>query len=303
VLIELLVDLASGRVRAQASTDLASAVPRALDALDWLIESFPGTDYAEQAYLRKGDLILRVQKDPKKALEVYKRGMSTARFYRTMFAERLGRVYLIIEDYEEAQKHFEQLVKSNNEELRDTGIFYGALMLTFVREYESARDTLTSLAEQNPSSQFANDALELAWVIEEGLQGDQRVLNSYTRALQSELADDSTRVIAELRRVSASTVDTPLRRRGLIRLGEFYQAQGKYDAALESYQTFVRDYPEDGQIAEAHRKIGQLYEKGYRNMELALETYESILITHPYYIFLDEVRDDVTRIRTLIEEN
>jgi tetratricopeptide (TPR) repeat protein len=302
LLIDLLVDLASGRIKTQPGIDLDAAVTRALDALDWLIASFPGTDYAEQAYLRKGDLVFRIQKKPKEALEIYRDGMVNSRFYRTRFAERLGRVYLVTEEYDEAQQHFGYLGSSDNEELQETGVFYSALMLVFVREYEMARDTLTSLAEKNPSSQFTNDAIELAWIIEEGLRGDQRVLNSYARALQSELADDTTRVIKELNDITGSIKDTPLRARALIRLGELYESQARYDEALRAFETFLSDYPTDGRADDVSRKIGQVYENGYGNMDLALETYEDILLAHPYYIYLDEVREDVTRIRTLMGE-
>ncbi len=302
MLIELLVDLASGRVKVQPDVDLDAAVTRALDALDWLIASFPGTEYAEQAYLRKGDLVFHVQKKPREALEIYRDGMVNSRFYRTLFAERLGRIFLITEEYDEAQQHFNYLATSETEELRETGVLYSALMLVFVRQYETARDTLTSLAKKNPSSKFTNDAIELAWIIEEGLQGDQRVLNSYARALHAELADDTTRVIEELKDITGSVKDTPLRARALIRLGELYEAQARHDEAIKAFETFLSDYPDDGRVADVNRKIGQVYENGYGNMDLALETYEEILLTHPYYIFLDEVREDVTRIRELMGE-
>jgi tetratricopeptide (TPR) repeat protein len=302
MLIELLVDLAAGRVKGRPGIELEAAVTRALDALDWLIESFPGTDYAEQAYLRKGDVVFRVQRQPERALEIYEEGMRNARVYRTTFAERLGRVYLITERYEQAQEHFNVLVKSNNQDLRETGEFYSGLMLTLVGEYETASDTLTSLAERSPSSQLTNDAIQLAWIIEEGLKGDQRVLNGYVRALRSELADDTTGVVGELTGIVTLPADTPLRARALIKLGEVYQGQGQHDQALEMFETFVADYPEDIRLADTQRKIGQVYEDGYGNMDLALDTYEDILLSYPYYIFLDEVREDVTRIRELLGE-
>jgi hypothetical protein len=53
-------------------------------------------------------------------------------------------------------------------------------------------------------------------------------------------------------------------------------------------------------VPDAHRRIGQVYEYGYRDAKLALEKYESILLSYPYYIFLDEVREDVTRLRNRV---
>lgn len=299
MLIELLVDLASGRVKATPGTDLEVAVVRALNALDWLIDSFPGTDYAEQAYLRKGDVVFRVQKQPKKALAIYQKGMQISRFYRNDFAERLGRVYLITGEYGAAQQHFAWLINSNNADLHDTGVYYSGLMLAFTKQYETARDTLTSLAEENPSSAFTNDAIELAWIVEEGLKGEQKFLNAFVSAMQFELADDTTHAVKELQKIVAQPEETPLRGRALIRLGELYTGWGRDDQALEMYDTFVMSYPKDTRVADVKRKIGQVQEQEQGNNELALKTYESILLDYPNYIFLDEVRADVMRIRAM----
>jgi tetratricopeptide (TPR) repeat protein len=272
---------------------------RALNALDWLIDSFPGTDYAEQAYLRKGDVVFHVQKQPEKALAIYTKGMQISRFYRTDFAERLGKVYLITGEYDQARVHFAQLINSNNSDLRDTGIYYSGLMLAFTKQYETARDTLTSLAEGNPSSAFTNDAIELAWIIEEGLKGEQQFLNAYVRSMQFELAEDTTHAVGELKKIVAQPAETPLRGRSLIRLGELYSGQDLNDQALEMYDAFVLSYPSDIRVADVKRKIGQVHERGQGNYDLALKTYEGILLDYPHYIFLDEVRADVNRIRAM----
>jgi tetratricopeptide (TPR) repeat protein len=297
MLIDLLVDLASGRVQGGPDMEIDAAVEKSLEALDWLIESFPGTEHAEQAYLKKGDVVFRLQKDPQEALEIYKIGMRRARFYPTAFAERLGRVYLIIEEYDTARTHFATLIRSSSEELRETGIYYSGLMLGFQRQYETARDTLTGLAEENPSSQFTNDAIYVAWIIEEGLQGEQHVLHKYMGGLKAELAGDTTAVISGMREITKLPDDTPLRPRALIKLGEMYHGSGRYQLAIDIYEQFVLEYPHDQELPDVQRKIGLVYEHGYGNTELALKKYENILVAYPHYLFLDEVRADVTRLR------
>ncbi len=297
MLVDLLVDLADGRVESRPGIELETATAQAIEALDWMIASFPGTDHAEQAYLKKGDVVLRIQKQPQEALEIYKEGMSQARFYSTAFAERLGRLYLGIGDYDNAEQYFTRLVNQSEPELREAGIFYSGLLLSMTGQYETARDTLTALAEGNPSSQFTNDAIELAWVIQEGLQGDQKVLDQYIDALEYEVAEDTTRAIEALNSTLDYPADTPLRSRSLFRIGELYQGTGAFDDAVDAFTVFIRDYPADIRVPEAHRRIGQVYERGYNNTALALEKYEDILLSYPHYIFLDEVRDDVTRLR------
>ena len=297
MLVDLLVDLSAGRVESAGGIALDTAMANALEALDWTIETFPGTDHAEQAYLKKGDVVFRLKKKPEEAAIIYKEGMSTSRFYRTAFAERLGRLYLVIGDYENANRYFSQLIGQKDQELQEAGVFYTGLLLSITGGYESARDTLTTLAEGNPASQFTNDAIRLAWIIEEGLQGDQRILGRYIDALKFEVAEDTTRALAALADIVEKPRETPLRSRALFRTGELYQASEKDDEALAAYEQFIRDYPADTRVPDVHRRIAQVYEVGLGNAALALEKYEDILMSYPHYIFLDEVRADVTRLR------
>ena len=297
MLTDLLVDLASGRVDGPPNMPLATATDRAIEALDWVIRTYPGSEYAEQAYLKKGDVIFRVRKDPEGALAVYQRGMRTASFYPTHFAERLGRVYLVMEDYDNARKHFTRMIVSADQDMHEAGIFYTGLLLSFTGQYEAARDTLTGLAESNPSAQYTNDALHLAWELEEGLQGDQAVLATYLDALHAEIAADTTTAIAELGAIAKKPPETPLRSRAVVKLGDMYMGLGEYALAIDAYEGWLRDYPDDIEQPNVHRKIGQVYEWGYGRLDVALDKYEEILLLYPHYIFLDEVRDDVTRLR------
>jgi tetratricopeptide (TPR) repeat protein len=242
-------------------------------------------------------VVFRVKKQPEEALEIYKLGMSKAKFYPTAFAERLGQLYLVTGDYASAEEYFGRLIEQPSEELREAGVFYTGFLLSVKGEYESARDTLVSLAEGNPASQFTNDAIQLSWVIEEGLQGDKKILDNYIDGLRFEVADDTTAAIEAYGEILAYPAETPMRARALFRTGELYQGIGPPDQAIEAFVSFVREYPTDTRVPDAHRRIGQVYERDLGDVALALEKYEDILLTYPHYIFLDEVRADVVRLR------
>lgn len=300
-LADLLTDLASGRVEKRPGTEYQAAAAKAIEALDWMIARFPGSDHAEEAYLKKGDIVFRIEKDPQAALAIYQEGLSKARFRPAAFAQRLGRIYLVLGDYQNAEGYFTRLVNDREPELHDTGIYYAGLLLGIRGQYEAARDTLTSLAEGNPASPMTNDAIGLAWAIEEGLQGDQKNLAGYIAALRCEVAEDTTGAIDALRPIVAESADTPLRSRALLRTGELLSESGRFDEAIAAFETFVRDYPTDVRIADAHHAIARVYELGYGDREHALEKYEDILLTYPHYIYLDDVREDVTRLRNQIQ--
>jgi tetratricopeptide (TPR) repeat protein len=298
---DLLMDLASGRVEKRPGAEYIAAAAKATEALDWMIAKFPGSDHAEEAYLRKGDIVFRIEKNPQAALAIYQEGLTRARIRPAAFAERLGRVFLVLGDYQNAEGYFTRLVNDRDRELHDTGVYYAGLLLGIRGKYEAARDTLTSLAEGNPASLMTNDAIGLAWAIEEGLQGDQKNLASYIAALRCEVAEDTTGAIEALRPIVSQPADTPLRSRSLLRTGGLLSESGRFDEAVAAFETFVRDYPTDVRVADAHHAIARVYEYGYGDRDRALEKYEDILLAYPHYIYLDDVRDDVTRIRNQIQ--
>ena len=296
-LVDLLMDLASGRVERRPGIEYQAATAKAIESLDWMIAAFPGTDHAEEAYLKKGDLVFRIQKKPEEAVEIYKAGLAKARFRPVAFAQRLGRLYLVLGDYPNAEGYFTRLVNDREPELHDTGVFYTGLLLGIQGRYEAARDTLTALAEKNPASTLTNDAIGLAWAIEEGLQGEQKNLAGYVTALRCEVAEDTTGAIEALRGLVERPAETPLRSRSLFKTGELYGQSGRFDEAVAAFETFVRDYPTDIRVADAHHAIARVYEYGYGDRDRALEKYEDILLSYPHYIYLDDVRGDVTRLR------
>ena len=120
------------------------------------------------------------------------------------------------------------MILASDQEMHEAGIFYTGLLLGFTGEYEAARDTLSGLAEANPASQYTNDAIYLAWEIEEGLQGEQRFLGLYLAALHAEIAADTSEAVADLVQITSQPPETPLRSRSILKLGDMYQGLGNY---------------------------------------------------------------------------
>lgn len=168
-------------------------------------------------------------------------------------------------------------------------------------EYESARDTLSVLAEFNPASRYTNDAIELAWVVEEALQFESAHIGTYASARQSEMLGDTTRVLAELRSIVDAPAHETLRPRALFWLGRTLYENGDLDGAIRRYRQFLEEYPGDPRGPDVQRAIAEVYEIGYEQYERALREYEVVLMTYPDYAFLDEVRKDVRRLRFIVE--
>jgi tetratricopeptide (TPR) repeat protein len=254
-----------------------------------------------QAYIDRGDVLLRKLKRPQDALDCYRSGSVNARRNATVYAGRIAAVYIGTGQTAETERYLQALMRSDHPELAQAGQFYAGIHLATAKKYEAARDTLTSLAERAPSSSFTNDAIETAWVIEEGLMLGEESLDDFAAAMKADLVGDTTTVVARLESIIARGVSDPLRPRALRRLGLVLFEAGGYDAAIAALRRFLDEYPEDDQCPAVQRAIGRTYEVGLGRYDAALEEYEHVLIAYPNYAMLDDVRRDVQRVRGITQ--
>jgi tetratricopeptide (TPR) repeat protein len=285
----------------ETATERLSWIEKAVGELTEVSKRYPGSEYAEKANLERGDLLLRSLKQPREALEAYKVGAINSRRYGDVFAARIAEVYLGTGEYDDAEHYFTSLVGSGIYELRQAGLYYTGLLLALRGEYESARDTLTALAESDPASPYANNAIESAWVIEEALQFGSDSLDAFMSARQSEMVGDSASVITKLEMIVAGPLSDALRPRALYQLGRMLYETGDLDGALRRYNQFLKEYTDSPLRPDVQRSLAAVYEFGYEKYQRALREYEVVLMLYPDYAFLDEVRRDVRRLRFIVE--
>jgi tetratricopeptide (TPR) repeat protein len=262
---------------------------------------FGGSDLAERAYIERGDILLLMLKRPDAALDAYRSGAVNTRRLGGEFAGRIARLYIGTGRTKDVERYLTSLSRSGNIELAQAGQYYTGVYLATQKKYEVARDTLTSLAEGAPSSAYTNDAIETAWVIEEGLMLKSASLDDYVAAGKFAMVGDTAAVVARLQSIAAREVHDPLRPRALHRLGLVLFDLGSYGAALAALQSYLKDYPKDDECAAVARDIGRVYEAGMGKYDVALKEYEQILLKYPNYPMLDDVRRDVQRVRQLVK--
>lgn len=276
-------------------------IQKAIAEYDEISRRYSSSEYAERANLERGDLLLRRLKQPREALEAYKVGAVNSRRYGDVFASRIADVYLGTGEYADAEHYLKSLDGSGIYELQQTGWYYTGVLLAFRGEFAAARDTLTSLAEGDPASPYANNSIELAWVVTEGLMFGDESLPTFMSARQSQMVGDTAAVVASLEKITDGSPGDPLRPRALFMLGQTLYGSGDLEGALARYNQFLSEYSSDPLRPEVQRAIAEVYEFGYEQYDKALREYEVVLMLYPDYAFLDEVRDDVRRLRFIVE--
>jgi len=293
----LLSEAASAGVGASAEWKRKNLLAEAVKEYEFVLLNFSGTTFANRALLRLGDLYFTKIKDRKKALDTYIRGARKASKLKVEFAERTAKAMIALGRNNEANKHCSTLIRSVDKSMRDAGYYYMGISLAFSGQEGAAKDTLTVLAEMNPASKYTNDAIDLAWIIEEGTRKDPEMMRKYLATIEAEIFGDSGRARELLSEFTSGPPGTPLRPRALYRLGVLYASGGDYGRALASFDGFLEDYPLHPLAPEAERGKALIYETELDEKERALNVYEHVLMTYPEYIFMDEVRSDASRLR------
>jgi len=301
MLARIYTEFGSGVDATMPAAERTEYLERAVAEYHDLSRRHPASEYAELAYLERGEVLLHHLKRPQEALEVYKSGAVNARRYGDVFAARIADLYLGLGQYEDADHYLSAMARSRSPELIRTADYYTGLLLASRGEYTSARDTLTALAESDPASPYTNDAIEVAWVLEEAAQYQSKALPAYVEAVRARMIGDTATVEARLEAIVAMPVHETLRPRALFWLGRTQRQSGDLHGALITLRRFLEEYPDEQMRPDVKREVAAVYEFGFEQYERALSEYESVLIEFPEYAFLDEVRKDVRRLRYIVK--
>ena len=280
-----------------APVERSAYLERAVTEYAAVSQKYPGGEFGEDAFIQRGDVLLRKLKRPQDALEAYRTGSVNARQKGGAYAGRIAAVYIGTSANADAEKYLTALSKSSSPDLAQAGQYYAGVYLTTQHKYEAARDTLTALAEAAPFSPYTNDAIEVAWVLQEGLQLESKSLDDYSESLKADMVGDTTTVVTHLKNIVARGAEDPLRPRAMRQLGLVLFETGSYEASIAMLRKFIEEYPKEDACPAVQRSIGRAYEIGLGRYAEALKEYENVLVAYPQYTMLDDVRHDVERVR------
>ena len=96
--------------------------------------------------------------------------------------------------------------------------------------------------------------------------------------------------------VVAGEARGPLRARSRLDLARFHREQGASEAALATLQRLVTVDPASRYVPAAIELEGRVHED-LGNPSAAMAAYESLLLDHEGYVYLDRVRDRIRALR------
>jgi tetratricopeptide (TPR) repeat protein len=166
-------------------------------------------------------------------------------------------------------------------------------------KYDEAKKGFADLAEESPEDRLANDCLDLALILNETAGVDPALprFGSYRRAL---LLRDRKGMRTELQALVRENPSSTLEPIALYDLGGILAEDRDTSRALEAYQQLLDEHPDHRLAPRSLEAIGDLQLRTLGRPELAVASYEKLLLTYPDDLFLDGVRKKLLTARAAV---
>lgn len=178
---------------------------------------------------------------------------------------------------------------------------YGLGRLAFLKgEYDKSVEILSGLAEAQPSSKWANDALETAMTVRAALGDGGGGLDLYRAAVLAGERGEFAAAIDSLEVLEARYPQSVLGPRALFLRAGFEESAGRRDGAVRDFTRLAERYPLHELAPRALERVGLILEKdlpGEAEMH-----FKTIMERYPDDPFLERVRMRYMALRRSSEE-
>ena len=288
---------------------------QALLAYGDLLAGHPGSSEAAEALYRRGEIYLlhghalageSVDRDrfdgspTDSAQAAYQRLIdSYGRNSRAADAAvRIGDCLVIKGDVEGARAAYDRLAYGRGpEQVREEAAFRLAELLFLEGRIEESRAALDELVNAYPQGFSVNDALLLSLLIDEVSAENESALQMYAGAMFLARQRRYREALESFRSIEKQLPEGPLRDDVLMQTALVRDHIGLHDEALADLQALMAQYPKSRFCPQALRRIGEIYEYHIKDLPAARQAYERLLSDYPDYLFLNEVRRTLRRLK------
>ncbi len=281
-----------------------------------LADRYPNSTVAFRAQLMAATLESEVLGRPDKALTLYE-GLLEQRKLPIKADEvktAMGRCLMRMGRLSEAREMYFGLA-TGGESPNPQAEFMAAEISFYMGETDSALSLFNSLASEHPDWEFANDALDRAFLLMENSgrsQGgwvsfdagggapdvsglDPLALYAAAEFLTSIDRPDSA--VGYLTAIVNVHSESPLVDDALLSASDLHLALGNVDEALAGLTSLAEDYPDSRLAPLALEKLGDIWWQERGDGRRALEEYAKGLDRYPSSLIAPRVRDKVARLR------
>lgn len=238
---------------------------------------------------------------PGEAQEILNRTLELplARFPEAYVKLALGDILVFDQKFNQALILFSQVQKSLKNDVLGQDARYKVAQTSFYKgDFEWALTQLKVL-RSSTSQLIANDAMQLSLLISDNSLEDstQTALKKYARADLLAYQNKTEEAIGILDDILLNHKGEKIEDEALLKQGELYEQQKKFDAAEFNYIKIVEFYG-DGILADdAHFALAELYRRVLDDRQKAMEHYESIIYNYQDSYYFPQARKNFRMLR------
>lgn len=272
----------------------------ALVAYEELIQRHPTSSESAEAMYLTGEIYFLHLDDVQSALATYRalvaEGGGEPR--RIDAAFRIGDCLTAQGDLEGARAEYQRIaLKHVPEAVREKVAYKLAELLLLAGKLQEAKEGFDKLVSDFPQGFYVNDALVYAMLLDEGLSEGKGSMEAYVGALGLEIQRKYHQALEAYQQALDQFPSSSVNDEILIQMALVREKIGQHQQALADLEKLIVTYPQSRLCPEAQRRIGQIYELRLQDLPKAIEAYQQVLSNYPRYLFYDDVRRKIRRLR------
>ncbi|RUT69684.1 tetratricopeptide repeat protein [Flavobacterium cupreum] len=211
----------------------------------------------------------------------------------------LGDILLLEEKFNQALIYYSQIqLDLKNDVMSHEASLRAAKTSYYKTDFEWALKQFKELKSAN-TQLIANDALEYFLLINDNTAADstQTALKQFAKGDFLMYQNKKPEAIAQFQRILKDFKGQEIEAVTMLRLGQIYESQADYNAALSQYQQIIDNHSDGIYVDEALFFSAEIYNDELKDTEKAKPLYEKVIFNHQDSIYFVDARKKYRELR------
>jgi len=270
-----------------------------LDIFSDIIKAYPYSETAVEAYFRRGLIYYNLLNLPEKAKEsfsVIARDFMISQFYPSA-CDMLSDIYLSQGNLIMAEDCLNKIIGNgrSSESQKISAQFKKAKLGFYKNNFSEAKEMLTQIAG-NLQDNSANDAIELSLLINTTID-DSSGLAAFASAMLLAEKRMYSEAAEKFKGISLKKDNFILSSLAAVTRAELLITEEKYQQGIDLLTEVAAEKEKNIYSDKALYLKAKTFQYLLKDMPKAIENYQEILVNYPNSLYLEESREEITKLR------
>ena len=270
-----------------------------VDAYRELINTYPKSEIENEAYYRIGMIELEKLNNIAEAEVSFNKliEISPISTFIIPAKKELAEISILRNDLKKAQNYYNEIISNSRASAADKN--FSTFMLSKINFWNGNFDQASVLLKQvvtNLADNYANDAIELSAIINT-TKHDSLNLLSFAKAelfTEQNKFKEASEIYSELSKNNNLLTIQDL---SALRNAEMMEAMDKLPESVSMLKEISDDKSTNIYADKALFLMGEVYQYGIQDNNLAMQAYEKLLANFPNSLYLDDTREKINSLK------